>query len=108
MDTLLQREPQKEFRRRLLLWYRKHGRHDMPWRRTKDPYAVVVSEFMLQQTTVGTVRPYYDRFLARFPTVEALAAADLNDVLALWSGLGYYARARNLWSAMQANSRESG
>src|SRR5690242_10622966 len=102
MDTLLQRGPQKEFRRMLLLWYRENGRHDMPWRKTDDPYAVVVSEFMLQQTTVATVRPYFDRFLKRFPTVESLAAAELNDVLALWSGLGYYARARNLWSAMRA------
>ena len=102
METLLQSAAQKEFFRKLLAWYRTDGRHDMPWRKTKDPYAVVVSEFMLQQTTVATVRPYYDRFLSRFPTVRSLASADLNDVLALWSGLGYYARARNLWSAMRA------
>ncbi len=73
----------------------------MPWRKTKDPYAVFVSEFMLQQTTVATVRPFYDRFVKRFPTLASLAGGDLNDVLALWSGLGYYARARNLWSAMR-------
>ncbi len=102
MDTLLQRGPQKDFRRRLLAWYRRNGRHDMPWRKTKDAYAVVVSEFMLQQTTVATVLPYYARFLKRFPTLKALADADLTDVLAQWSGLGYYARARNLWSAMRA------
>lgn len=102
METLLQGGPQKEFFRKLLAWYGTDGRHDMPWRKTKDPYAVVVSEFMLQQTTVGTVRPYYERFLARFPTIKSLAEADLNEVLALWSGLGYYARARNLWSAMRA------
>src|SRR6185295_44899 len=65
------------------------------------PYAVFLSEFMLQQTTVATVRPYYDRFLKKFPTVKSLAAGDLNDVLALWSGIGYYARARNLWAAIK-------
>jgi len=106
METLLQSGPQKDFRRRLLAWYRKSGRHNMPWRKTTDPYAVVVSEFMLQQTTVATVLPYYARFLKRFPTLEALAAADLDDVLAQWSGLGYYARARNLWSSMRAVAAE--
>ncbi len=102
METLLNGGPQKEFRSSLLAWYKKSGRHDMPWRKTEDPYAIVVSEFMLQQTTVATVLPYYERFLKKFPTLESLAAADLNEVLALWSGLGYYARARNLWSAMKA------
>lgn len=82
----------------LLAWYRAN-RRDMPWRRTKDPYAVWVSEIMLQQTTVETVVPYYERFLARFPTVEKLARAKLDDVLALWQGLGYYSRARNLHAA---------
>ena len=108
METLLQSGPQKEFRRRLLAWYRKHGRHDMPWRKTRDAYAVVVSEFMLQQTTVATVLPYYGRFLKKFPTLKKLAAADLDDVLAQWSGLGYYARARNLWSAMRAVADDHG
>lgn len=74
----------------------------MPWRKTTDPYSILVSEFMLQQTTVATVRPYYDRFLGKFATAAKLAQAPLGDVLALWSGLGYYARARNLWSAMNA------
>jgi A/G-specific adenine glycosylase len=97
--TLLDADTQKQFLQRLLRWYKKHGRHDMPWRKTKDPYAIFLSEIMLQQTTVATVGPYYDRFLKKFPTVRALAQANLNDVLALWSGLGYYARARNLWSA---------
>lgn len=78
----------------------------MPWRKTKDPYAVFVSEFMLQQTTVTTVLPYYDRFLKRFPTLASLAKARLNDVLALWSGLGYYARARNLREAMKTIQRD--
>lgn len=100
--SLLDPSDQKQFLKKLLSWYKKHGRHDMPWRKTKDSYAVLLSEFMLQQTTVATVRPYYDRFLKRFPTVKDLASAELNEVLALWSGLGYYARARNLWSAAKS------
>jgi A/G-specific adenine glycosylase len=79
-------------------WYRKSAR-DLPWRRTRDPYAIWLSEVMLQQTQVDTVIPYYERFLKQFPTVEALAAAELPEVLALWKGLGYYARARNLHKA---------
>jgi A/G-specific adenine glycosylase len=82
-------------RRRLLQWYRRAGR-DLPWRRSRDPYRVWVSEVMLQQTTVRAVVPYYERFLERFPTVAALATAPEEDVLAAWSGLGYYHRARNL------------
>jgi len=85
----------------LLPWFRARKR-DLPWRRTQDPYAVWVSEVMLQQTQVATVIPYYEKFLARFPTVFALAAAPLDDVLAHWSGLGYYARARNLHKAAAA------
>ena len=84
--------------KRLLRWYGKH-RRDLPWRRTKDPYAVWVSEIMLQQTRVETVLPYYHRFLARFPHVQALASASLNEVLKVWENLGYYARARNLHAA---------
>lgn len=79
----------------LLLWYAKH-RRDLPWRRTRDPYAIWVSEVMLQQTRVDTVIPYYERFLASFPTAMKLAEAPLQDVLAAWSGLGYYRRARFL------------
>ena len=82
-------------RRRLLGWYRRAARR-LPWRRDRDPYRVWVSEVMLQQTTVRAVTPYYERFLAAFPTVAALAAAREEDVLAAWSGLGYYHRARNL------------
>ena len=82
-------------RRALLAWYRRN-RRELPWRRTSDPYAIWVSEVMLQQTTVKAVRPYYEAFLARFPDVRALAAAREEDVLAHWSGLGYYHRARNL------------
>jgi A/G-specific adenine glycosylase len=84
--------------RRLLAWYRQH-RRDLPWRRTRDPYCVWISEIMLQQTQVATVIPYYQRFLARFPTVEHLAAADEHEVLRHWEGLGYYRRARQLHRA---------
>jgi len=83
----------------LLAWYDTHGRHDLPWQLKRTLYTVWVSEVMLQQTQVATVVPFYRRFVARFPTVAALAAASLDDVLKLWSGLGYYARGRNLWSA---------
>jgi A/G-specific adenine glycosylase len=85
-------------RRRLARWFRRHGR-DLPWRRTTDAYAILVSEFMLQQTQVGTVIDYYTRWLARFPDFRALAAAGEADVLHAWQGLGYYARARNLHRA---------
>lgn len=79
-----------------------HVRRDLPWRRTRDPYAIWVSEVMLQQTRVATVIPYWERWMARFPTVGALAAAPLDDVLAAWAGLGYYSRARNLWAGAKA------
>ncbi len=88
----------REVPRRLLAWY-DAGRRDLPWRRTRDPYRIWVSEVMLQQTRVGTVLPYYERFLTRFPTLQDLAAADLGEVLKVWEGLGYYARARNLHRA---------
>jgi A/G-specific adenine glycosylase len=83
------------FRRTLLTWYRKN-RRDLPWRHTTDPYAILVSEFMLQQTQVATVIPYYNEWLRRFPDFAALAVASESDVLHAWEGLGYYARARNL------------
>jgi len=85
----------------LLAWHEREGRHDLPWQRERTPYRVWVSEIMLQQTQVATVIPYYQRFLQRFPDVAALAAAPLDEVLHLWSGLGYYARARNLHRAAQ-------
>ncbi|HEX5757593.1 MAG TPA: A/G-specific adenine glycosylase, partial [Thermoanaerobaculia bacterium] len=85
-------------RHELLAWYDR-VRRDLPWRRTRDPYRVWISEVMLQQTRVEVVLPYYDRFLAEFPTVEALAAAPEAEVLAAWSGLGYYRRARQLHAA---------
>lgn len=84
----------------LLAWYDRH-RRELPWRRDTDAYRVWISEIMLQQTRVETVLPYYDRFLKRFPEVEALAAAPIDEVLALWSGLGYYRRARQLHAAAQ-------
>jgi len=94
-----------ESRKRLLAWYRRR-RRDLPWRRTRDPYAVWISEVMLQQTRVATVVPYYERFLARFPDVATLAAAPLEDVLAQWSGLGYYRRARHLHAAAAIVARD--
>jgi A/G-specific adenine glycosylase len=83
----------------LLAWHEERGRHDLPWQLDKTPYRVWVSEIMLQQTQVSTVIPYYQRFMARFPTIIALADAPIDDVLHLWTGLGYYARARNLHRA---------
>ncbi len=87
---------------RLLTWYRRHGRHDLPWRQTDDPYRIWISEIMLQQTQVKTVRErFYFPFLERFPTLPSLAAAPLDDVLKQWEGLGYYSRAKNLHKAAQ-------
>lgn len=88
-----------EFARKLIVWQQTHGRHDLPWQNTRDPYAVWVSEIMLQQTQVATVIPYYQRFMACFSDIATLAAAPEDDVLAQWSGLGYYSRARNLHKA---------
>src|SRR5258708_6401229 len=96
-----------EISRLLREWYAR-GHRDLPWRNTRDPYAIWVSEIMLQQTRAQAVIPYYRRFLARFPTVAALAAAAEEDVLALWSGLGYYSRARNLRRAAQHTAAAGG
>src|SRR5882757_9019272 len=85
----------------LLQWHAHHGRHDLPWQRNPTPYRVWVSEIMLQQTQVVTVTGYFDRFMQRFPDPAALAAAPLDEVLHLWSGLGYYSRARHLHRAAQ-------
>lgn len=87
------------FAKRLLAWYDDHGRHNLPWQRDATPYHVWLSEIMLQQTQVATVIPYYERFIASFPDINALAEADADEVLHHWSGLGYYARARNLHKA---------
>ncbi|MEI6494374.1 MAG: A/G-specific adenine glycosylase, partial [Verrucomicrobiota bacterium] len=89
-----------KFHRALHGWFRKNGR-DLPWRRTRDPYAILVSEFMLQQTTVTAVVPFYERWMKRFPDIVSLAASDDEQVLKLWEGLGYYSRARNLRRAAQ-------
>lgn len=94
------------FSGQLIEWQRHHGRHTLPWQNTRDPYRVWLSEIMLQQTQVATVLGYYERFLQRFPTVDALAAASLDDVFSLWSGLGYYSRARNLHRCAQAVVQE--
>lgn len=99
----------EEFAITLIRWQKKHGRHDLAWQGTQDPYRVWLSEIMLQQTQVATVRPYFERFLARFPDLHYLAQAPLDDVLALWSGLGYYSRARNLHRcAQQVQSQYGG
>lgn len=94
------------FAEQLIRWHKRHGRHDLPWqtewKKRQDPYHVWLSEIMLQQTQVATVIPYYGRFLERFPSVSDLAAAPVADVMALWSGLGYYARARNLHRCAQS------
>ncbi|MDA8094737.1 MAG: A/G-specific adenine glycosylase [Betaproteobacteria bacterium] len=87
------------FASRLVAWQKCHGRHDLPWQQTTDPYRIWVSEIMLQQTQVATVLAYYGRFLARFPHVAELARSSLDEVLSYWSGLGYYSRARNLHRA---------
>ncbi|MDQ2070121.1 A/G-specific adenine glycosylase [Natronospira bacteriovora] len=94
--------------RRVLDWHYRHGRHDLPWQQNPTPYRVWVSEIMLQQTQVTTVIPYFERFMKRFPDVVALADAPVDEVLHLWSGLGYYARARNLHKAAGAIRDEHG
>jgi len=90
-----------DFSQKLVQWQRRHGRHGLPWQGTRDPYRIWLSEIMLQQTQVAAVIPYYERFLARFPDIAALAEASEDEVLRLWSGLGYYARGRNLRKAAQ-------
>ncbi|HOI54889.1 MAG TPA: A/G-specific adenine glycosylase [Phycisphaerae bacterium] len=100
-------DPLPFIRRTLLAWYDRHSR-DLPWRRTSDPYAIWVSEIMLQQTQVATAIPYYERFLKRFPTVESLARARVSSVLKQWEGLGYYGRARRLHEAARLVVRDYG
>lgn len=88
-----------KFAKKIISWQHREGRHDLPWQNTRDPYRIWLSEIMLQQTQVSAVIPYYERFLSRYPTLAALAAATLDDVMKQWAGLGYYARARNLHKA---------
>ncbi len=97
-----------EFADQLLEWWEVHGRHDLPWQMDRSPYRVWLAEIMLQQTQVGTVIDYFQRFTTRFPDLKSLAEADLDDVMALWSGLGYYARARNLHKTAQICAEQFG
>ena len=90
-----------DFADRVIAWQKIHGRHDLPWQRTRDPYCIWLSEIMLQQTQVATVIPYYERFIRRFADVYALASAPNESVMACWAGLGYYSRARNLHRCAQ-------
>jgi A/G-specific adenine glycosylase len=96
------------FAHHVINWQKQHGRRDLPWQSTRDPYRIWLSEIMLQQTQVSAVIPYYQRFLARFPDLAALAAASEDDVLRLWAGLGYYARARHLYRAARTIMHELG
>lgn len=98
----------QSFSTRLLAWFEQHGRKDLPWQQTPSPYRVWVSEIMLQQTQVATVIPYFERFMQRFPDVLKLANAEQDEVLHLWTGLGYYARGRNLHKAAQTIRDEFG
>jgi len=97
-----------DFAQRVLVWFDQHGRKHLPWQQGITPYRVWLSEIMLQQTQVATVIPYFERFVARFPDVQSLAAAPIDDVLHLWTGLGYYARARNLHRCAQTIVRDHG
>ena len=92
---------QNSFSNQVLNWFETNGRHDLPWQQDRNLYRVWLAEIMLQQTQIATVIPYYQRWLTRFPSVQALAEAPLDDVLKLWEGLGYYSRARNLHMAAQ-------
>ena len=96
------------FSAKLIHWQKLHGRSNLPWQNTRDPYAIWVSEIMLQQTQVVTVIPYYLRFLRRFPDIESVASSSVDEVLALWSGLGYYSRGRNLHQAARLIARDQG
>ncbi len=97
-----------DFAPRLIAWQRSHGRHDLPWQASRDPYPVWLSEIMLQQTQVETVIPYFRRFMTRFPDLASLAAAHEDEVLGHWSGLGYYSRARNLHAAARRIAADHG
>ncbi|MCA9018227.1 MAG: A/G-specific adenine glycosylase, partial [Planctomycetaceae bacterium] len=105
LNSLFEAQRRQRFRRQLTAWYAAHQR-DLPWRRLADPYAVWISEIMLQQTVVAAVIPYFERFRARFPDVHALASADESEVLQHWEGLGYYSRARNIHKAAKIVSEE--
>jgi A/G-specific adenine glycosylase len=97
-----------DFANRLIAWQKQHGRHDLPWQNTRDPYAIYVSEIMLQQSQVSTVIGYYQKFMQRFPSLASLAQASQDEVLQYWSGLGYYSRARNLHKTAQRIATDHG
>ncbi|MCG8604836.1 A/G-specific adenine glycosylase, partial [bacterium] len=101
----LEKEFKSAFTKKLIAWYHKNKR-DLPWRKTSDPYAVWISEVMLQQTQVDQVIPYYNKFMEQFPTLKALSEASLSDILKAWEGLGYYTRARNLKDAADGLKRD--
>ncbi|WP_339733745.1 A/G-specific adenine glycosylase [uncultured Gimesia sp.] len=105
LNSLFEAQRRQRFRRQLIAWYVAHQR-DLPWRRLADPYAVWISEIMLQQTVVAAVIPYFEKFRGRFPDVHALAAAEESEVLQYWEGLGYYSRARNIHKAAKIVSEE--
>lgn len=96
----------QQFQKRILHWFKKSGRKHLPWQQTNSPYPIWLSEIMLQQTQVATVIPYFQRFIQHFPSLSALAKADIDEVITLWSGLGYYARARNLHRCAQIIEKE--
>lgn len=98
--------PNHHFSKTILRWYERFGRHDLPWQNTQNPYRIWVSEIMLQQTQVKTVIPFYQRFMSKFPDIKSLASANQDEVLHHWTGLGYYARARNLHKAAQIITSE--
>jgi A/G-specific adenine glycosylase len=106
--AFMRHDPRVSISTRIIDWQRQHGRHDLPWQGTRDPYRIWLAEVMLQQTQVATVIPYYQRFLERFADVRALAAAASEDVMAVWAGLGYYSRARNLQRCAQVVVSEHG
>ena len=106
MTQTLAQQPPMAIADRLLAWFDQHGRHDLPWQHPRTAYRVWVAEIMLQQTQVTTVIDYFNAFMARFPDVATLAAADNDEVMAYWAGLGYYARARNLHAAARTVAHE--
>jgi len=108
LRAVLQEQDKSDFAQRLLAWHEVSGRKDLPWQHNTTPYRVWISEIMLQQTQVATVIPYYQRFMRSFPSLSALAAADIDEVLHHWSGLGYYARGRNLHKTAQLIGQEYG
>ena len=90
-----------EFSKNLISWHKNHGRHNLPWQKKINPYKIWISEVMLQQTQVKTVLPYYEKFIKKYPTIKDLSNSKLDDILEIWTGLGYYRRAENLYKSSQ-------